>query len=71
MATTSSSRSSPAQRHQYEIEVPDDHPGGLFWYHPHRHGGVAQQVRSGMAGAIVVRGETRPGAGGRRRRGAG
>ena len=47
----------PGQRHQYEIEVPDDHPGGLFWYHPHRHGGVAQQIRSGMAGAIVVRGE--------------
>ena len=47
----------PGERHQYEIEVPDDHPGGLFWYHPHRHGGVAQQIRGGMAGAIIVRGE--------------
>jgi FtsP/CotA-like multicopper oxidase with cupredoxin domain len=47
----------PGERHQYEIEVPADHPGGLFWYHPHRHGGVAQQIRGGMAGAIVVRGE--------------
>ncbi len=42
----------------YEIQVPQDHPRrGLYWYHPHRHGGVAQQVRGGMAGAIVVRGD--------------
>lgn len=46
----------PGQRYQYEIEVPQDHPGGLFWYHPHRHGGVTQQIRGGMAGAIVIRG---------------
>jgi FtsP/CotA-like multicopper oxidase with cupredoxin domain len=39
------------------MEVPANHPGGLFWYHPHRHGGVTQQVRGGMAGLIVVRGE--------------
>lgn len=47
----------PGDEQQYEIPIPDDHPGGLFWYHPHRHGGVCQQVRAGMAGAIVVRGE--------------
>src|SRR5918998_489255 len=47
----------PGGRHHYEIEVPRDHPGGIFWYHPHRHGGVTQQVRGGMAGLIVVRGE--------------
>ena len=47
----------PGASHRYEIEVPGDHPGGLFWYHPHRHGGVAQQIRGGMAGAIVIRGE--------------
>lgn len=46
----------PGQRYQYEIEVPADHPGGLYWYHPHRHGGVTQQIRGGMAGAIVIRG---------------
>jgi len=46
----------PGERFQYEIEVPDDHPGGLFWYHPHKHGGVCQQVRAGMAGALIVRG---------------
>ena len=47
----------PGGSHRYEIEVPADHPGGLFWYHPHRHGGVAQQIRGGMAGAIIIRGE--------------
>jgi FtsP/CotA-like multicopper oxidase with cupredoxin domain len=41
----------------YEIAVPNDHTGGFFWYHPHKHGAVAQQVRAGMAGALIVRGE--------------
>lgn len=47
----------PGSEWDYEIEIPADHPAGLFWYHPHRHGAVAQQVRAGMAGAIVVRGD--------------
>ena len=33
------------------------HPGGLSWYHPHRHGGVTQQLRAGVAGMLIVRGE--------------
>lgn len=47
----------PGGRQRYEIAVPSDHPSGLFWYHPHRHGAVTQQVRAGMAGAIIVRGD--------------
>ncbi|MGH3275881.1 MAG: multicopper oxidase family protein [Streptosporangiaceae bacterium] len=46
----------PGADHQLEIPLPRDHPGGLFWYHPHRHGGVTQQIRAGMAGALIVRG---------------
>lgn len=46
----------PGESFQYEIPVPDNHPGGLFWYHPHKHGAVAHQIRAGMAGAIIVRG---------------
>ena len=46
----------PGANQRYDIRVPDDHTGGLFWYHPHNHGGVKQQVRGGMAGAIVIRG---------------
>lgn len=47
----------PGAEQHYEIPIPADHPGGLFWYHPHRHGAVAYQVQGGMAGALVVRGE--------------
>lgn len=47
----------PGHRHRFEIPVPDDHPAGLFWYHPHHHGAVTQQVRGGMAGVIIVRGD--------------
>jgi diguanylate cyclase (GGDEF)-like protein/PAS domain S-box-containing protein len=47
----------PGERAQFKISVPDDHPAGLFWYHPHHHGAVTQQVRAGMAGAIIVRGD--------------
>jgi FtsP/CotA-like multicopper oxidase with cupredoxin domain len=46
----------PGDSEHYEIPIPEDHPGGLFWYHPHKHGGVCQQVRAGMAGALIVRG---------------
>ncbi|CAM3711316.1 multicopper oxidase family protein [Smaragdicoccus niigatensis] len=47
---------SPGGTQRYDIAIPQDHTGGLFWYHPHKHGGVAQQIRGGMAGAIIVRG---------------
>lgn len=44
----------PGEKFQYEIDVPGDHPSGLFWYHPHLHHRVAEQLFSGMFGAIVV-----------------
>lgn len=28
----------PGARRRYSFVIPDDHPGGTFWYHPHRHG---------------------------------
>jgi len=46
----------PGERQRYDIRIPEDHTGGLFWYHPHHHGGVKQQVRGGMAGALIIRG---------------
>jgi len=48
----------PGGTHRYEYQIPTDHPPGLFWYHPHHHGTVAGQVSAGMAGAIVVEGDT-------------
>jgi FtsP/CotA-like multicopper oxidase with cupredoxin domain len=47
----------PGEAFDYDIELPDDHPPGVFWYHPHRHGLVADQVFGGLYGAIVVDGE--------------
>lgn len=45
---------------QYEYNIPEDHPAGTFWYHPHQHGSTALQVSSGMAGALIVRGNRKP-----------
>lgn len=44
----------PGQDFRYNVDIPIDHPPGTFWYHPHRHGSVAIQIASGMAGMIVV-----------------
>ena len=38
----------------YEMSIPKDHPGGLYWYHPHLHHHVAEQLFAGFFGAIVV-----------------
>lgn len=47
----------PGQLHQYEYRIPDDHPAGLHWYHPHYHGSTTHQAWQGLAGAIVVEGD--------------
>jgi L-ascorbate oxidase len=51
----------PGVSFQYEYNIPPDHPAGTFWYHTHRHGSTAIQVSSGMAGALIVRGNRLPG----------
>ena len=50
----------PGVSFQYEYNIPADHPAGTFWYHTHRHGSTALQVSSGMAGALVIRGDRLP-----------
>ena len=50
----------PGQSQLYEIDVPSDHPAGTFWYHSHFHGSTALQVSSGMAGALIIRGNRYP-----------
>ncbi|WP_153011641.1 multicopper oxidase family protein, partial [Serinicoccus chungangensis] len=44
----------PDASRQYEYQLPRDHPPGVYWYHPHHHGSVADQVFAGLYGAIVV-----------------
>ncbi|MEQ9668302.1 multicopper oxidase family protein [Coleofasciculus sp. G2-EDA-02] len=41
----------------YEFTIPQNHPAGTFWYHPHLHGLVAKQVFWGLGGLFIVRGE--------------
>lgn len=47
----------PGQSYDIEIAIPEDHPGGTYWYHPHRHGSADVQVTSGMAGALIIEGD--------------
>ncbi len=44
----------PGSTQRYEYRLPDDHPAGVYWYHPHHHGSVAAQVFGGLYGAIIV-----------------
>jgi len=46
----------PGGRFDYAIRIPADHPAGTFWYHPHHHGQVADQIFAGLAGALIVDG---------------
>jgi FtsP/CotA-like multicopper oxidase with cupredoxin domain len=50
----------PGVKFQYEYNIPGEHPSGTFWYHTHRHGSTALQVSSGMAGALIIRGDRLP-----------
>ncbi|GAA4804509.1 multicopper oxidase family protein [Actinomycetospora chlora] len=44
----------PGETFDYRIAIPDSHPAGTFWYHPHAHGHVADQLSAGLAGALLV-----------------
>jgi FtsP/CotA-like multicopper oxidase with cupredoxin domain len=47
----------PGQSYDVAIDIPDDHPSGTYWYHPHHHGSADVQISSGMAGALIVEGD--------------
>jgi FtsP/CotA-like multicopper oxidase with cupredoxin domain len=47
----------PGQSRQHEYRIGVDHPPGAYWYHPHLHGASSIQVGSGMAGALIVKGD--------------
>lgn len=46
----------PGEVYDVRIEIPANHPGGTFWYHPHKHGAVTTQFEGGMAGALIIEG---------------
>ncbi|MEO7147523.1 MAG: multicopper oxidase family protein, partial [Terrimesophilobacter sp.] len=47
----------PGTSFDYEYRLPQNHPPGVYWYHPHHHGTVAEQVFCGLYGAIIVEDE--------------
>lgn len=46
----------PQDDFDIEIDLPQEHPEGLFWYHPHIHMQAERDVYSGMSGGMVVNG---------------
>jgi FtsP/CotA-like multicopper oxidase with cupredoxin domain len=49
----------PGDTLHYAVEIPSEHPPGLFWYHTHPHGESHRQALDGMSGAIVIEGMER------------
>lgn len=47
----------PGERQRYEFTIPENHPAGTFYYHPHHHGWVGHQVLAGLGGLFVIRGD--------------
>jgi FtsP/CotA-like multicopper oxidase with cupredoxin domain len=46
----------PGETLHYAVQIPPDHPPGLYWYHTHPHGESHRQALDGMSGAIVIEG---------------
>lgn len=46
----------PEESKKYCFDIPSNHTAGTFWYHAHRHGSVALQLTSGMAGPLLIEG---------------
>lgn len=46
----------PGESWEYVIEIPKDHPPGVYWYHTHGHDFAERQVMGGLSGTIVVEG---------------
>jgi suppressor of ftsI len=46
----------PGQSLHYTVQIPKDHPPGLYWYHTHPHGESHRQALDGMSGALVIEG---------------
>jgi FtsP/CotA-like multicopper oxidase with cupredoxin domain len=44
----------PGVAFDYSYRIPADHPTGTYWYHPHHHGYIADQLFGGLAGALLV-----------------
>ncbi|MFL0769583.1 MAG: multicopper oxidase family protein [Prochlorococcus sp.] len=48
------SRYTTGQRWTSTLSLPEDHGLGAYWYHPHYHPSVNQQVFGGLSGALAI-----------------
>lgn len=48
----------PGDDFEYTYELPQGHAPGTHWLHAHLHGSTAPQLREGMAGALILQGDT-------------
>jgi FtsP/CotA-like multicopper oxidase with cupredoxin domain len=46
----------PGQSLHYTIQIPTNHPTGLYWYHTHVHGEAERDTLSGLSGALIIDG---------------
>jgi FtsP/CotA-like multicopper oxidase with cupredoxin domain len=46
----------PGTVNRVEVDIPQNHPSGTYWYHVHKHGSATFQFNSGMAGFLIVQG---------------
>ena len=46
----------PGSRLRYRYKLPDNHFGGLQWFHPHGHGGSTNLIGRGAIGTILIEG---------------
>src|SRR5262245_26219605 len=44
----------PGESNHYKIRIPTDQPQGLYWYHPHHHETVNDQISMGLSGLLVI-----------------
>ena len=46
----------PITEYNMNFLIPDVHQSGLFWYHSHAHSMSDNQVRGGLSGGIIIKG---------------
>ena len=46
----------PGTAHLAEVNIPQTHPSGTYWYHVHKHGSATYQFLGGMAGFLIING---------------
>ena len=44
----------PTNSVEYSIYIPEDHPSGLYWIHPHIHGLTEAHISMGMRGILTI-----------------